>query len=64
MLINDIFEYEGALWTEGSILWISINIGYSQGKRVNVVNGSFRPCIGVLLGGGILSVWLLYRFFY
>ena len=41
MLIKDIFEDEGVLWTEGSTSWLPINIGSSQGKLVQVVDGDF-----------------------
>ena len=34
MLVEDIVEDEGALWTEGSILWLSVNRGSYQGKRL------------------------------
>ena len=49
MLIKDIFEDEGALWNEGVISWISINRYSYQGNRVQVVDGSFRPCVGKYL---------------
>ena len=73
MLIEDIVEDEGSLWTEGSISWLSINISYYNGKRVQVAGGDFCPCIdvGVLLGAAyftagsrsVSSVWLLVWFF-
>ena len=50
MFVENIVEDEVSLWTEGGISWLSINRGYSQGKRVHIVNGDFRPCIGVLSG--------------
>ena len=50
MLIKEIVEDKGSLWTEGIISWISINRGSSQGKRVQVVGGDSRPCVGLLLG--------------
>ena len=34
ILIEEIVENEGALWTEGGISLISINRGSSQGTRV------------------------------
>ena len=50
MPIKEIVEEEGALLTEGIISWLSIDRGYSQGNKVQVVNGSFCTCIGVLSG--------------
>ena len=50
MLIEDIVEDEGALWTEGVISWLSINIGSYQGKRLQIVNGNFHPCVGIFPG--------------
>ena len=50
MLINEIVEDEGALWTEGSISWISNNRGSYHGKKVQIVDGSFYPCVSVLSG--------------
>ena len=54
MLTEEIVEDEGAIWTEVSISWISINRVYYHDKRVQFVDGSFRPCIcvGVLSGEG------------
>ena len=46
MLIEEIVENEGELWTEGSISWLSIHKGPYHGKRVQVVYGDFLPCIG------------------
>ena len=43
MLTEEIVEDEGALWTEGSISWLSMNIGSYQGKRVKSVDGAFFP---------------------
>ena len=60
MLIEEIVEDEGALWTEESSSWLSMNRGSCQGKRVHVVEGALHPCVGVSLGGGVLSVWLLF----
>ena len=39
MLMKDIFEDEGALWTEGRISWISINRDSYQINKVQVING-------------------------
>ena len=50
MLMKDIFEDEGALWTEGRISWISINRDSYQINKVQVVNGFFCTYAGVLLG--------------
>ena len=47
MLIEDIVEDDGALWTEGIISWLSINRGSYHGKNVQVVNGTFFPCVGI-----------------
>ena len=47
MLIEKIVEYEVALWTEGRISWLSINIGYNHGKKLHVVDFSFCLCVGV-----------------
>ena len=61
MLIEDIVEDEGELWTEGSISWISINRYYYHGKRVQVVYGDFRPCRGAYrqsVSWIVSSVWL------
>ena len=41
MLIEYIVEDEGALWTEGSIPWLSINRVSHHGKRVQVVDCEF-----------------------
>ena len=48
--IEEIFEDEGALWTEGRISWISINRDSYQINKVQVVNGFFCTYAGVLLG--------------
>ena len=50
ILNGEIVEDEGALWTEGSISCISVNRGYYTGKRVQVVDSEFCPCVGVSLG--------------
>ena len=50
MLIKKIVEDEGALWTEGRISWIYINIDYYQVNRVQVLDGDFLPCFGVSPG--------------
>ena len=43
MLIEEIIEDEGAIWTDGKISWLSIHRGYYHYKIVHVVNGTFRP---------------------
>ena len=68
MLIEDIVEDEGALWTEGVFSWLSINIGSSQGKRLQVVDGNFHPCVGISPGsaycwGRGFERLLAFRFF-
>ena len=50
VLIDDIVEDEGSLWTQGIILWISTNRGYYKGKRVQVFDGDFCHCNAVLQG--------------
>ena len=50
MLIKDIFEDEGALWSEGSISWIFINGGSYQENRVQVADDNFCTCVGLSLG--------------
>ena len=47
MLIKDIVEDEVALWTKGSISWLSINRGSYQDNRVNIVGDAFRPFVGI-----------------
>ena len=42
MFIDEIVEDERALWTEGSISWLSINRGSYQGKRLKIVDSDFR----------------------
>ena len=66
MTIEDIVEDVGALWTEVSISWLSINRGSHHGNRVQVFGGAFCPCLVVLSGGvycrsdsqRFLSSWL------
>ena len=41
MLIEEIIEDEGVLWTEGSISQKSFNVGYYHGKMIQFVNGAF-----------------------
>ena len=41
MLIKYIVEEEGALWTEGRISWLSINIGSSKDKRYSLLMVTF-----------------------
>ena len=55
MLIEDIFEDEGSLCTEGIILWLTINKGSYRVRRVQVLYGSIRPCFDVSSGGGHIS---------
>ena len=50
MLIEEIFEDEGELWTEGKFSWISINIDSYQSRMIQVVDCAFCPCVVVLLG--------------
>ena len=47
MLIKEIVEYEGTLWTGGSALWLYINRGSYKGKRVQVADGAFCTCVKV-----------------
>ena len=42
MLIKEIVEDKGALWTKGGGLWPSISKSSPQGKIVKVVHGAFR----------------------
>ena len=42
ILVKEIVENEGALWTERRISWLSINIGSSKGNRLQVVDGAFH----------------------
>ena len=51
MLLEDIVEDEGKLWTEGRISWISINRGSSKVKRLHVFDGALCPCVDVSPGG-------------
>ena len=50
MLIEEIVEDEGAIWTDRSISWLSVNRGSSQDKRIQVVYGELFPCIDVFSG--------------
>ena len=50
MLIEEIVEDEGAIWTDRSISWLSVNRGSSQDKRIQVVYGEFFPCVDVFSG--------------
>ena len=54
ILTVEIVEDEGALWSEGSISWISINSGSYQRNIVKVVDGAFRPCVIVLVGAAFI----------
>ena len=55
MMIKEIVEYEGSLWTERINSYISINIGSYNGKRVPVFYGDFCPCAGVSSGRHIVG---------
>ena len=48
ILIEEIVEGKGVLWTEGVISRISINRGSSQGTRVKVIAFAFRHFVSVL----------------
>ena len=50
MFNEDIVEDQREICTEGDISWLSINIGSYQGNMVQVVDGEFFPCVGVLMG--------------
>ena len=50
MLIEEIVEDKGALWTEGIIFWLTINGVSYQVKRVQVADGAFCPCVDVSSG--------------
>ena len=72
MLVEDIDEDEGALWTEGSISCLYIYIGYYRGKSSQVFCGTFCNCGGIggasSEGGCIIrrfigSAWLSGCFF-
>ena len=66
ILIEEIFEDEGALLTKGSISWLSIDRGSYHDKRVQVVDGDFLHFFGVLFGAVycwsssriVLCIWL------
>ena len=70
MLIEEIVEGGGALWTGGIISWLSINRGYYIGNRVQAVGDSFCPFVSVSLLSGaayrlagsrsVSSVWLVF----
>ena len=49
-LIEDIVEYEGAIWNERSLSLLSINRGSYHVNRVQVVDGEFFPCASVFFG--------------
>ena len=49
LLTKETVEDEGALWNYGSISWLSVNRISYHGRRVQVVNGHFFPCVGVSL---------------
>ena len=49
MLVKEVVEGEGALWTEGIISWLSINRITYQVNRIKFVDGAFHPCGGVSL---------------
>ena len=48
ILIEEIVEDEGILWTEGSISWLPTERGSYHGKKEHVVDGSVCPCVIVL----------------
>ena len=48
MLIDAIVEDEGEIQTEGTIQWLSNNRVSYQGKGIQVVDGEFYTCVGVL----------------
>ena len=50
MLTKIIVEDKGALWTEGIISWLSINIVSYQGKRLQGVDGAFLHCVDIPSG--------------
>ena len=71
MLIKEIVENEGELWSEVSITWLSINRVSYHGKRLQVVYVALRPFFGVLSSAAypwvcywsISSVWLIFWVF-
>ena len=74
LCLEEIVEYEGPLCTEGSISWLSTNIGSCQRNMVQVVCGYFSSFVGVsvLLGSAycqsvfwsVSSIWFLFRVFW
>ena len=52
MFIEDIVEDEVEIWTEGIISCLSINRGYFQGNRVQVVDDDFFLASAYCQGGG------------
>ena len=62
MFIKYIVEYDGALWTEGKISWLSINICSYKGNTVQVIDGEFLPCVSVSPGAEFRSYGCLYSF--
>ena len=50
MLIEEIVEDKGSLWTYGRISWLSINRGFYEVNKVHVFYGAFRPCVGISRG--------------
>ena len=54
MLIKDIVEDEGSLFTEGSILWVSINRYYYHRKSLQFVDVAFFTFAVASWGGGVL----------
>ena len=62
MLIEDIVEEEGALWTEGRILWLYINRCYYQVKRVQFLNSSYHLYVGVSSGAAFRASGCFFYF--
>ena len=63
LLIDEIVEDEGTLWTDGIISWISINIGSHKGKRVQFTDDAFCSCVVISLGEVFRASSLIFLFF-
>ena len=69
MLIEDIVEDKVSLWTYGRISWLSINRGFYEVNKVHVfmvpfvLASAYHGEQRIVLGGGISSVWLVFRVF-
>ena len=61
MLIEEIVEDEGAIWTEGRILCLYINRNYYQGNMLQVVYGVFCSCVRVSLGAAFWSYGCFFK---